>query len=173
MLRISLTIIVCLAAAVCFAEDRVVVKMNLVDSSGIGKEIGTITAITTPFGTLFTPALSDLPPGMHGFHIHQNPDCGPKEKEGKPVPGLAAGGHYDPADAKVHEGPYGKGHLGDLPALYVDAGGKATLPVLAPHVKLGDLKGRSVMIHAGGDNYSDHPEPLGGGGARIACGVIK
>jgi superoxide dismutase, Cu-Zn family len=29
------------------------------------------------------------------------------------------------------------------------------------------------MIHSGGDNYSDAPAPLGGGGARIACGVIK
>jgi Cu-Zn family superoxide dismutase len=28
------------------------------------------------------------------------------------------------------------------------------------------------MIHEGGDNYSDQPKPLGGGGARIACGVI-
>jgi putative ABC transport system substrate-binding protein len=28
-------------------------------------------------------------------------------------------------------------------------------------------------IHAGGDNYSDQPAPLGGGGARIACGVAK
>ncbi|MBM2860545.1 superoxide dismutase, partial [Escherichia coli] len=25
---------------------------------------------------------------------------------------------------------------------------------------------------AGGDNHDDHPEPLGGGGARIACGII-
>jgi Cu-Zn family superoxide dismutase len=29
------------------------------------------------------------------------------------------------------------------------------------------------MIHVGGDNYADHPMPLGGGGARMACGVIK
>jgi Cu-Zn family superoxide dismutase len=29
------------------------------------------------------------------------------------------------------------------------------------------------MVHTGGDNYSDTPAPLGGGGARIACGVIK
>jgi Cu-Zn family superoxide dismutase len=28
------------------------------------------------------------------------------------------------------------------------------------------------MIHAGGDNHADHPAPLGGGGARMACGVI-
>jgi superoxide dismutase, Cu-Zn family len=27
------------------------------------------------------------------------------------------------------------------------------------------------MIHAGGDNYADTPKALGGGGARIACGV--
>jgi Cu-Zn family superoxide dismutase len=29
------------------------------------------------------------------------------------------------------------------------------------------------MVHAGGDNFADHPQPLGGGGPRIACGVIK
>jgi Cu-Zn family superoxide dismutase len=29
------------------------------------------------------------------------------------------------------------------------------------------------MIHAGGDNYADQPKPLGGGGERIACGVIQ
>ncbi len=28
------------------------------------------------------------------------------------------------------------------------------------------------MIHAGGDNCADLPEKVGGGGARIACGVI-
>ncbi len=28
------------------------------------------------------------------------------------------------------------------------------------------------MVHAGGDNHSDHPLPLGGGGERFACGVI-
>jgi Cu-Zn family superoxide dismutase len=28
------------------------------------------------------------------------------------------------------------------------------------------------MVHAGGDNHSDHPAMLGGGGARMACGVV-
>jgi superoxide dismutase, Cu-Zn family len=27
-------------------------------------------------------------------------------------------------------------------------------------------------VHAGGDNHSDHPQPLGGGGARVACWLI-
>lgn len=49
----------------------------------------------------------------------------------------------------------------------------ATQPVLAPRLKLSDLSGRALMIHAGGDNHSDQPAMLGGGGARIICGVIK
>jgi len=94
-------------------------------------------------------------------------------KEGKTVPGLAAGAHYDPANTGKHEGPQGKGHLGDLPALTVAADGTATTAVVAPRLKMADMKGRSLMIHAGGDNYSDQPAPLGGGGARVACGVVK
>jgi Cu-Zn family superoxide dismutase len=47
------------------------------------------------------------------------------------------------------------------------------LPVLAPRLNLDDMSGRSLMIHAGGDNYSDDPELLGGGGGRMACGVVE
>ena len=64
-------------------------------------------------------------------------------------------------------------HRGDLPPLFVDAEGSATQPVLAPRLKMSDLTGRSLMLHAGGDNHADHPAVLGGGGARIACGVIR
>jgi Cu-Zn family superoxide dismutase len=147
--------------------------MNLIDGSGIGKAIGNITASSSPYGTIFTPDLAGLPPGLHGFHVHQNPSCEPREKGGKTVAGLAAGGHYDPAGAHAHLGPYEKGHLGDLPALYVGADGKATHPGLAPRINISDLRGRALMIHAAGDNYSDHPKKLGGGGGRVACGVVR
>lgn len=30
-----------------------------------------------------------------------------------------------------------------------------------------------AVVDKGGDNYSDTPEMLGGGGARFACGVIE
>jgi Cu-Zn family superoxide dismutase len=93
-------------------------------------------------------------------------------KDGKPVAGLAAGGHYDPHKTTKHEGHSGHGHLGDLPALIVDGSGRAATAMTAPRLKLSDVKGRSLMIHTGGDTYSDSPAPLGGGGARIACGVI-
>ena len=153
--------------------EELVIPMHLTNSTGIGSAIGTVKASSSPYGTVFTPDLKGLTPGLHGFHVHQNPACGPAESDGKMVPGLAAGGHYDPAGTGKHAGPYENGHLGDLPALYVDANGKADHPVLAPRLRLPDLKGRSLMIHAGGDNYSDDPMKLGGGGARIACGVIK
>jgi len=46
--------------------------------------------------------------------------------------------------------------------------------VVSPRLKkLDEVKNRSLMIHVGGDNYADKPEPLGGGGARYACGVIN
>ena len=106
------------------------------------------------------------------MHVHQNPNCATAPKDGNVVPGLAAGGHFDPANTGRHEGPTGQGHLGDLPVLYVDAAGQATRSSWAPRLKTTDLTGRAIIIHAGGDNYSDNPKKLGGGGARVACGVV-
>ena len=173
MKKLLITILGLLVAGVSAQAEERVVTMFLTDSAGVGSAIGTVTASSSPYGTVLTPDLKNLTPGLHGFHVHQNPECGPGKKGGKTVPGLAAGGHYDPAGAGRHTGPYENGHLGDLPALYVDANGKAGHPALAPRLKLSDLKGRSLMIHAGGDNYSDDPKKLGGGGARMACGVVK
>ena len=95
-------------------------------------------------------------------------------KEGKPSAAEAAGGHLDPHKTGKHAGPEGEGHLGDLPVLVVNNDGKATDAVIAPRLKkLDEVKGKALMIHVGGDNMSDQPKPLGGGGARYACGVIK
>jgi Cu-Zn family superoxide dismutase len=148
-----------------------VFTIHLISDAGVGEKAGVIRVTDTAHGALFTPELTALPPGLHGFHVHEGPDCNCSMKDGKMVAGMAAGGHFDPAKTGKHLGPYGDGHPGDLPPLFVDTDGKCTLPVLAPRLKVADLAGRSLMIHAGGDNYSDTPAPLGGGGARIACGV--
>ncbi len=165
------TFVLSLSSAAAMAELSV--PMKLLDENGASKDAGTVTAVATEYGVVFTPKLAGLTPGLHGFHVHQNPDCGPSQKDGKNIPGGAAGGHYDPAGTQAHGTPWGKGHLGDLPPLFVDADGSASQPVLAPRLKLADLSGRALMIHAGGDNHSDHPAKLGGGGARMACGVAK
>ena len=150
------------------------VTFHLFTPEGVGDELGTVTLEETTDGLVLTPNLKGLAEGEHGFHVHQNPSCEPGEKDGKKVAGLGAGGHYDPKGTGKHTGPEGvDGHLGDLPVLAVAADGTATQPVTAPRLTLADVKGRSLMIHAGGDNYSDTPEALGGGGARLACGVIE
>jgi Cu-Zn family superoxide dismutase len=154
------------------ADDETI-TIYLVSDAGIGEKIGTIEAKDTEYGVLFTPQLAKLPPGLHGFHVHEHDKCDCAEKDGKMTAAQAAGGHYDPKHEGKHLGPYDdEGHLGDLPPLYVAADGTATLPVLAPRLKVKDLEDRSIMIHAGPDNFSDQPTALGGGGARIACGVI-
>lgn len=153
------------------ADMKVTLKMAT--EKGDGAEVGTVTISETRYGLVFTPALTGLPPGLHGFHVHENGSCGVNQKDGKPVPAGAAGGHLDPAGTKRHGTPWGDGHLGDLPALTVDDKGASSNPVLAPRLKLADVKGKALMVHAGGDNHADHPSPLGGGGGRIACGVIQ
>lgn len=125
--------------------------------------LGRVVFTDTRYGLLIQPHLSNLTPGLHGLHLHQHADCGDM--------GNHAGGHFDPQNTSSHQGPYGEGHLGDLPVLYVDTNGKASLSTLAPRLHVSDLKGLTLMIHANGDNYSDNP-PLGGGGSRMACGVI-
>jgi Cu-Zn family superoxide dismutase len=151
----------------------VTVPMSLVDNKGIIKLVGNIEITESSYGLVFTPLLSDLPPGLHGFHMHQNPSCLAMEKDGQMVTALAAGGHFDPLKTEKHDYPWADGHLGDLPALYVDASGMANQAVLAPRLKMNDISNHALMIHTGADNHSDHPLPLGGGGARIACGIIK
>jgi Cu-Zn family superoxide dismutase len=164
-----------LGAGFAAQAQTIQVPMQLVDVRAGTESIGTVTITGTSTGVTLTPALEGLPPGTHGFHVHEKPSCDPamNEDQGKVVAAQAAGGHLDPVKTGHHEGPSGKGHLGDLPALTVDSNGKATTPVTAARLKLSDLAGHSLMIHAGGDNYSDSPEKLGGGGARIACGVIS
>lgn len=161
-----------LGAAAQAAELEVV--MHEVTKDGTGKELGTVRFVdTSEYGLLIAPQLSGLKEGIHGFHVHQNPDCGPKSKDGKVTPGGAAGGHFDPEDTGKHAGPAGNGHLGDMPALIVGPDGDTPVAMYAPRLSTTDLVGRAIMVHTGGDNYSDQPEKLGGGGARVACGVVQ
>ena len=166
------------ALAVCAtafpaASAEITVAVHRTAEAGRGEQVGTIRFADGAQGLTISPSLKGLPPGPHGFHVHENPSCEAKAgPDGKPVPGLGAGGHYDPDKSAKHEGPAGKGHLGDLPLLVVAADGGAGGTLVAPRLKVADLRGRALVIHAGGDNYSDQPAALGGGGGRIACAVF-
>ena len=172
MKQLAFVIAVVVSHAAAQAAE-VTVPVSLAQATGTGAAVGTVRIVETPYGLAFHPSLNGLPPGLHGFHVHEKPSCAPGEQNGAAVPALGAGGHLDPAGTKKHGEPWGDGHLGDLPPLYVAADGSATSPVLSPRLKLADVIDRALMIHAGGDNHADHPAPLGGGGGRIACGVVS
>lgn len=135
-------------------------------------KIGNVSASDTQQGLEFSMIVTGLTAGDHGIHIHQNGSCAAAMKDGSLAAAESAGSHYDPDLAKAHAGPKATGHRGDLPKLSVAAStGETKVTLLAPRLKVADVAGRSLVIHEGGDNYSDRPE-LGGGGKRIACGVI-
>ncbi len=145
--------------------------IHAISPEGIGAEVGKATITDSDKGAVIAIEVKGLTAGEHGMHIHEKGSCEPGEKDGKMGAGLAAGSHFDPAKSGKHAGPQGHGHVGDLPKLVVE-GDIAKASLTAPNVKVADVIGRALMIHAGGDNYTDEPA-LGGGGARVACGVIQ
>jgi Cu-Zn family superoxide dismutase len=170
---LALVLIMSSSAAAAPAKVKPVkVTMNQISTDGVGDAIGSITISQTKDGVNLAVDLSKLPPGEHGFHLHEKGSCDPADKEGKKTAGQAAGGHWDPEATKAHKGPGGGGHKGDLPKLVIPEGGKLKTKLPVAGLTLADVAGKTIMIHANGDNYSDTPKPLGGGGDRVVCGVV-
>jgi Cu-Zn family superoxide dismutase len=164
----------CSAIAAPALAASVKVPMAMATPTGKGAEVGSVTFSDAKGGGVSVKLdLHGLPPGEHGFHVHEKPSCeAATAADGKVTPAGAAGGHLDPGATAKHLGPEGGGHLGDLPRVSVAADGTAKETLTAPHIEsAAELKGHAIMLHAGGDNYADQPAPLGGGGARMACGV--
>src|SRR5690554_6412149 len=113
-------------AACTVNADEASVTLRKVTSEGASEEVGTVHFRDSQFGLMVTPDLEELNPGAHGVHVHDNPSCDPAPAHhGPAVPAGAAGGHLDPQGTGKHEGPYGAGHLGDLPNLIVENDGRA------------------------------------------------
>ena len=133
---------------------------------------GTLTvSVQSGGGVRFNGRLSDLPPGVHGVHIHENGKCDPPDF-------TTAGAHLN-LSGKQHgeHNPQGQ-HEGDIGNIRIDANGSAEVTLLAERVSLDPgagnslLKpgGTSLVIHAAPDDLKT--DPSGNSGARIACGVI-
>ena len=164
-----------IVASIATAEaGDIVTTVHRVTQDGVGKEVGQIRFEDARFGLVVKPDFHGLTAGPHALHIHQFPNCDPARSNARTVPAGAAGGHYDPRKAGRHAGPYGDGHLGDLPNLHVESDGTASIPVLAPRLKTRDIHGRALVVHAAPDRYADHGHHAHGkGGIRMYCGIIK
>jgi Cu-Zn family superoxide dismutase len=147
----------------------------IVDTTG--KQVGTATFIGIKEGGVQVHVdTSGLAPGMHGMHIHMNGSCNAlRDDKGVATPFGAAGAHFDPQGTMHHMGPDGDGHAGDLPNIRADYAGNASISFYDPKLSVLDgptnIVGRSIIIHANPDNYTDMPMN-GGSGGRVECGEI-
>ncbi len=112
-----------------------------------------------------------VPPGPHGFHVHEHGDCSSDD-------GSSAGGHFNPTGAE-HGGPHAEHHhVGDFGNVTADANGNVDFTIDIPLTQLTldpaspeALAGRSVILHAIEDDLKT--QPTGNSGKRLACGVIE
>lgn len=151
-------------------EDNEAVTIDL--NNADGKKVGTAKLKQTEEGVAINVEASELPPGEHGFHIHETGKCDAPDFK-------SAGGHFNPTNASHgmnHEdGP----HAGDLASLNVEADGTVKAEMIAEQVTLEsgkdnsllDEDGSALVIHEKADDGKS--QPAGDAGARIACGVIS
>ena len=109
-----------------------------------------------------------LTPGWHGLHLHAVGDCSDTGAFQK------SGGHHGKTDGGHgllnRTGP----EAGDLPNIWATRDGSAgyeaysTLYELAPSL---DEDGLALILHASPDDHQS--QPIGGAGARVACGVVQ
>lgn len=138
-----------------------------------GEAVGSVSFEQTPSGMLhLTLDMEGLPPGAHGFHIHETGKCSAEDGF------KSAGGHYAGDMEHGIESPKGP-HPGDFPNVVVGEDGVLKTEFFTDQLSLGtdgenplmDEDGSAVVLHAKADDYKS--QPSGDAGDRIACGVIE
>lgn len=109
--------------------------------------------------------LTGVPPGVHGFHVHDKGDCGNN--------GQNAGGHFNPTNMP-HAAPDTQSHhAGDFGNVTADEKGEVhtRFETHSVTVKEGTMSviGHAVVLHGNPDDLVS--QPAGNAGPRIACGV--
>src|SRR5690242_13206925 len=92
---------------------------------------GTVKLQDSAEGLKISAQLVGVPPGQHGFHIHEFGDCAEM--------GKAAGGHYNPMSAphgNVVKDGTAHAHVGDMGNITANANGEATLDVTLHEISL-------------------------------------
>jgi Cu-Zn family superoxide dismutase len=124
-----------------------------------------VRARDTNAGLLIELQLVGAPIGTHGFHVHQVGRCEPPFESAGPHLALEGQAHGFLAPG----GP----HAGDLVNVDVPDEGLLTQSLLAPGLRLADLRdadGSAFVLHAQADDYAS--QPAGNSGERIACARI-
>ncbi|PIB37468.1 hypothetical protein BFP72_08055 [Reichenbachiella sp. 5M10] len=112
--------------------------------------------------------VSNLSPGKHALHLHENGDCSATDAQ-------SAGGHWNPTDSPHGQRGSDVFHQGDVANLVANAQGQAALTLSIQGWTIGgadrsNIVDRAVILHAGADDFSS--QPSGAAGERVACGVV-
>jgi superoxide dismutase, Cu-Zn family len=168
-LAISLALLAAMASAQTAPDAR---SSSLKGTNG--QVLGQVTVTAAPDGVILRVQAKGLPPGWHGMHFHEKADCGDPAFKG-------AGAHIHAKTPVVHGMLNANfNDAGDLPNLYVNADGSATVELYSTLVTLKpsgarpallDADGSALVIHANPDDYKS--QPIGGAGERIACAPIQ
>jgi Cu-Zn family superoxide dismutase len=141
-------------------------------SLGDSEVNGLVSFESTDSGLQVTYELNGLPPGMHGFHVHENGSCDPGD-DGEP--GGAAGGHFNPTGAP-HGAPAAAAdqrHIGDFGNIEAGADGRAAgtfTDAVAMLDGAAGIVGKALVVHGNPDDLAT--QPTGDAGSRIGCGII-
>jgi Cu-Zn family superoxide dismutase len=162
-------------AAPAGATASVRVDVKAADGRNFGVATISVGTQARSSGVVVHLELKGLPPGWHGMHFHNKADCSAADL-------TSAGPHVHTVEPVVHGFLSANANdWGDLPNIYAAADGSVNADVFSPYVLLGaaggdsrpaleDADGSALIIHASPDDY--HTQPIGGAGARIACGLI-
>ncbi len=85
------TLLTACLAGTAQAAESLTIPLNKVTTEGVGESVGSVQVTRSKYGLVFTPDLKGLEPGIHGFHVHTKPNCGPAEVNGTLTAGGAAG----------------------------------------------------------------------------------
>jgi Cu-Zn family superoxide dismutase len=162
---ISIAILITAALAACRSSRGPMATATLQPSEGQTAK-GTVHFQDTADGTEVIVDLTGVPPGTHGFHVHEKGDCGNN--------GQNAGGHFNPT-GMVHGAPDAVSHhAGDFGNVTTEPNGEVhtRFTTRSVTVKEGTSSaiGHAVVLHASPDDLVS--QPTGNAGARIACGVV-
>ncbi|WP_066369891.1 superoxide dismutase family protein [Neobacillus fumarioli] len=154
----------------CMKADITHMTVKMVNTEG--KSIGTVKLVEQPRGVEMTLDLKDLPPGVHGLHIHEKGKCIKPSFQ-------SAGKHLNP-EQKKHGllNPAGA-HAGDLPNITVQEDGSVKVDVLASNVTMKEGRINSLLTKDGtalvitSKKDDGMSQPSGNSGKPIACGEIS
>jgi len=159
-----LTLVLMGASHALAATAKAVIRGTTADSPVSGEARLEDTAA----GLKVDVALTQVPSGKHGLHIHEKGNCGDA--------GKAAGGHFNPSGAPhgffPKDGP-ANAHPGDMGNIEIGRDGAGALSMTLPGVvleqRVNAVDGRAIVLHENADDFS---QPTGNAGGRIGCGVI-